>query len=228
MNYQEALKRLNGRDRRKLENNTVLWKRSDNTLAVSLHQTDIITLHQDGRTVLNSGGWRTATTKDRLNAYGPVRIWQDRGRWLFVGPDQKQYVFSDGLIISGNKCTAAEDSPKSRQADRKTQKEIDIYCREFAALAADGKIGLPGPGDCLICKFKTRNADHIISHIKEKYYVPQLLLNALEEKNAGTLIFRAWVEAAAGRQSEYYGKLLADYSTRALRRYIKARLVVGQ
>lgn len=58
-NYKEALAKLNGRPRRKLENNTYLEERDGNTIAVKLHATDVVTFHRDGRVVLNSGGQRS-------------------------------------------------------------------------------------------------------------------------------------------------------------------------
>jgi hypothetical protein len=51
---------------RKLGNNTWLV-RQDERIAVKLHQTYILTYTPDNRIILNSGGWETVTTKDRMN-----------------------------------------------------------------------------------------------------------------------------------------------------------------
>lgn len=66
---------------RKLANNTYLVPRGADAYAVRLHSTDIITIHRDGTFTLNTGGWDTVITKDRLNSFGPARIYSERGTW---------------------------------------------------------------------------------------------------------------------------------------------------
>jgi hypothetical protein len=61
-------------------NNTRIERRDEDTYALRLHATDIATFHRDGRVTLNSGGWRTVTTKDRLSAVTP-HIVSERGDW---------------------------------------------------------------------------------------------------------------------------------------------------
>jgi hypothetical protein len=66
--------------RRKLQNNTYLVERGSD-YAVRLHNTDVVTIHADGTYTLNTGGWETVTTKDRINGYGPARVYSQRGTW---------------------------------------------------------------------------------------------------------------------------------------------------
>lgn len=66
--------------RRKLQNNTYLVERGSN-YAVRLHNTDVVAIHADGTYTLNTGGWETVTTKDRINGYGPARVYSHRGVW---------------------------------------------------------------------------------------------------------------------------------------------------
>ena len=54
--------------------------------------------------ILNSGGWETKTTKDRINAYAyennlPFRVYQKDFEW-FVTYDNKCYPFEDNMIIT--------------------------------------------------------------------------------------------------------------------------------
>ena len=49
---------------------------------VRLHDTNVVEFHADGRILLNSGGWKTVTTKQRMNAclnefkvYSQKRVW---------------------------------------------------------------------------------------------------------------------------------------------------------
>jgi hypothetical protein len=104
MDYAEAEKLLHrGKtadgavmDSRKLENNTYLirqnvhWADKDGEhqtergpIAVRLHTTDVVTFHRDGIIELDTGGWYTVTTKDRMNKYlpPPFKIFSERGTW---------------------------------------------------------------------------------------------------------------------------------------------------
>ena len=85
MTYQEADALLQGRcrERRKLENNTYLERKTypRDATAVRLHRTDVLTFYQDGRIEIDTGGWNTVTTRDRMNRYlpNPWRVGSERG-----------------------------------------------------------------------------------------------------------------------------------------------------
>lgn len=89
--YQEAVEKLGTRNRRKLENNTYLERRNETMIAVRLHRTDVVTYHADRRIVLNDGGWRTVTTKDRINTYSPVSVYQRSHVWYLSRYDVVSY-----------------------------------------------------------------------------------------------------------------------------------------
>jgi hypothetical protein len=89
---------------RRLKNNTVLRRIDADTLAVRLYATDIVLIHRNGNFTLNSGGWRTATTKARINEYSPVRLWQKKGVW-YIGDvkfAENVVVDSAGKVVCGN------------------------------------------------------------------------------------------------------------------------------
>lgn len=77
----EALMRRSRSGRRRLGNNTYLYPRGSDSFAVRYHYTDIITIHADGTFTLNTGGWYTTTTKQRINDYGPARVYSEHGVW---------------------------------------------------------------------------------------------------------------------------------------------------
>jgi hypothetical protein len=79
-----------------LGNNTKLVKVDDDTFAVKLHHTNVVLIHRDGTYTLNSGGWRTVTTKDRINGYSPARVWQKAHVWYVNGGDR----FFDGIRVN--------------------------------------------------------------------------------------------------------------------------------
>jgi hypothetical protein len=76
----EALMRRSRSGRRRLGNNTYLYPRG-NGYAIRYHYTDVVTIHPDGTFTLSTGGWETTTTKQRINGYGPARVYSERGVW---------------------------------------------------------------------------------------------------------------------------------------------------
>lgn len=53
-----------------IANNTRLYERHDNNYEIRLHGNVIMIIRKDGITPLD-GGWKTVTTKERLNRYLP-------------------------------------------------------------------------------------------------------------------------------------------------------------
>ena len=85
--------------KRKLDNNTYLVVYDDH-YAILLHQTEIVE-HWPDHTVLRTGGWKTMTTKDRINKFSPVSISQSGGVW---------YVHYRGATVSfGEEMTINSD-----------------------------------------------------------------------------------------------------------------------
>lgn len=82
-------------------NNTRIYKCLDN-LAIRLHDTDIITVFPGGNIVLNSGGWKTVTTKRRMNSvlnkFG-IKIYSNKGQWFVSYRDNVVIEFKDGIIL---------------------------------------------------------------------------------------------------------------------------------
>lgn len=102
MTYAEAVKSVRGktnRDSRKVGNNTYAEILSDGSVGIRLHSTYVVKIHEDGTYTLNSGGWQTNTTKDRINTYSPVRVYQHKFEW-YVRLNNKEYPFIDGMVVS--------------------------------------------------------------------------------------------------------------------------------
>jgi hypothetical protein len=79
---------------RKVGNNTYLEAVAGG-VAVRLHRTHVVVIHPDNTYTLNSGGWRTSTTKNRINQFSPAGLVQKRGEWLVRG----SVPFADGMRI---------------------------------------------------------------------------------------------------------------------------------
>ncbi len=102
MNYTEAVKMVRGKrnaDRRKVGNNTYAEILPDGSVGIMLHSTYVVKIHEDGTYTLNSGGWNTSTTKDRINQYSPVRVYQRQYQW-YVRLNSKEYPYMDGMVVS--------------------------------------------------------------------------------------------------------------------------------
>lgn len=102
MNYAEAVKMVRGKrnkDSRKIGNNTYAEILSDDTVGIKLHSTYVVKIRADGTYTLNSGGWQTVTTKDRINQYSPVRVYQRDYTW-YVTINGKEMPYMDGMVVS--------------------------------------------------------------------------------------------------------------------------------
>ena len=169
-----------------IANNTIEYTLSDGERRIRLHHTDIIIFKTNGSIVFNTGGWQTVTTKERFNRFGKGRFYSDKGIW-FYSPgsfDGPQYAFQDGMTLSRNgKVTKAGPDPRKTLNLRKA---VRAYAKAYIVALRAGDIPKPNNGDCWGCLKRATDGshpmggkDHIRDHIKEKYYVPSLLVNAL-------------------------------------------------
>lgn len=122
-NYQSLSEYLSGGcdpDYRPIPNkrSTAVIRRSEDQIAIRYHNTDVVTFATNGAITLNSGGWRTVTTKARFNEHLPGRwtVYQEAGIWYLAqgwGSEDK-YIFADGITIQpdGTVTGAAEDAEK--------------------------------------------------------------------------------------------------------------------
>ena len=182
--FEECDALLTGRNKesKKLANNTYLL-RGDGVFMIRLHQTDIITINSDNTYTLNSGGWRSLTTKSRMNEFSPARISQNKGVWyLHDGSlyDDGMTVDRDGLNVNG-----AVDPAKYEKQLTAIKKQARKYAKDFVKALQAGQVDYPSGGDCWACAFKGPKgqeafpgSNHIQDHIDESYFVPSLLVNA--------------------------------------------------
>lgn len=174
-----------------INNNTVEYTRLNSVRVIRLHHTDIMEFPKLGGVILNSGGWKTVTTKERINEYnGECTLIQDKSIW-YISTSNNPYQdkdswipFFDGIKIKDRKVV----NPK-KSTHRKEQvllKRIQKYCKELKELP---ELPQPSNGDCWYCSLKDTDGktfgdmgdnDHLISHLNEKYIHGSLIVNALE------------------------------------------------
>jgi hypothetical protein len=76
--FEQGCKTRDGRV--KLNRNTYLERLNDKTFGVRLHNTVIVTITPHW-IELDSGGWHTMTTRSRMDAFSPARVFSYRQGW---------------------------------------------------------------------------------------------------------------------------------------------------
>lgn len=118
----------------KLANNTYL-RQKGGAFSVRLHKTDIVTIRPDGTYRLNSGGWRTKTTKTRMNEILPgFGVLHTAGIWS-IGDE----FFTDGMLVGQD--GQAVVRTRCVQETLKTKKRVDYYCAQFIRKVSNACIG---------------------------------------------------------------------------------------
>ncbi len=115
--YQEAVAVLGGRKSIKLGYHAWLEQLGNPTspldvIAVRLHATDIVKFWADGQVTLHTGGYRTVTTKDRINEFIAGRVYQKYHRWWYSAGDSSPVVmFTEGMNVGVQKTDPRSDLP---------------------------------------------------------------------------------------------------------------------
>ena len=85
MTHKELTKLVHGKTckmERKIGNNTYARILQNGSIAVKLYSTDVVTIHADNSATLRNGGHKTMTTKNRINKYSPVEVFQKNKEWF--------------------------------------------------------------------------------------------------------------------------------------------------
>ena len=235
--YSELLSYLGNKTDRPYGNNTRV-QRADPDILVKLHGTYIATFYPDGVIRLNTGGYRTHTTKERINSIlpSPWRVYQEAGVWHLQDCTNwdnpgNDYIFQDGITIAPDgSVTGAGYNDKA--ANKKLLKSIKIYAREYTDELIAGKIPAPSGGDCWGCHFHSDNndnplgTDHLIQHLEEKYHVPSLLLKAaIPGKNICLITSDGIARAFSGEPLDgWQADIVRRDVEKALYKYLKTTL----
>jgi hypothetical protein len=126
-----------------------------------------------------------------MNDYLPGRwqVHQENNVWyLSVGFRAEQsFTFADGITIMPDNTVKNVGSKDVR----KLSKSVNAYAAKFIDALAEGKVPAPSGGDCWMCLMvstgenkktlgEMSGSDHLLSHISKEYFVPSLLIRALE------------------------------------------------
>lgn len=254
-------------DERTAGNNTTVRVREDQSVAVRLHASDVVVYHVDGSTSLYTGGWRTSTTKERINHYCPPgwSVSSIRGVWWLRRGDVQWFPFAEGITIHADGSVSGaglDETVKIRTVSR----SIAAYAEKYVDNLFSGNVPPPGEGDCWYCLFRVGegtietgtllpdgtvcnaaqvgpalhgvtmgehlgNHDHLRTHMEEGYYVPSLLVRAIEvfpvSRAAAGELHRQWF--GNDREPLNVHRVLAQLEfTKSLTRYLKRVLLEVQ
>lgn len=221
MTSYDTLSRMAKTRKRKLANNTYLNIREDGGYAVRLHSTDVVIFYQD-RIVLDSGGWQTVTTKDRMNGFSPFMVYSDSGVW-YVRTGSQDYPFADGITFHNDGTVTGAGSDPNQT--KKLRKSVNKYAKAYVEAFFSGQVPEPSTRDCWGCCMIANDgsspmggADHIESHIRESYFVPSILLRASDKLSpfAKDCIARVWAGEPA---FDFMETITKDQMYKAVRKF---------
>lgn len=216
-------------------NNTRLFRRGEDAIALRLHSTDVVIYHADGRKTLHTGGWYTVTTKDRINAALPsVAVYSERGRWMVaeVGAWENPVPFYDGMTITPGEPLPVSDEVLARVVredaqNRAMRRDVNRYIAAITPERIVEAFDNTG-GDCWGCMMVAQDgsyplgSDCVALHVEEGYFHAHLVLRALRAKGyRDPMVIAGMIygEAQRGRVSSFL--------TRDLRSFLRKQLTVG-
>lgn len=236
-----------------VDNNTVEYTTADGRRVIRLHDTDIITYMPNGKIILNSGGWRTPTTKDRINSLVKLKdeldigISQNKGLWYLSIRERGAEVesewgkyrpwntlqtvpFVDGIEIYRGRVMAkyVKKSDAVVKKQEAMKKKINTYMKKVNEALVEGRC-IPDSGDCWYCLMKTSNGQSLGDATGDNSHI---MSHIKEGYVPGALIWNAVKES--GYRPEYWlhpemglhmgRKEKNSVPMRAVRRYLKKRL----
>lgn len=142
-----------------IDNNTIRIQYQDRE-SIRLHDTDIITFWPNGITELNSGGWHTRTTKERIYRYAKIWINQVKGIWSVGGS-----LFYDCMKFNSDKELISEVKPIDLKVNDAMKKRIAKY----VSLVSKDNLPLPNSGDCWYCSMRTEDGQIMGGTIRTIY-----------------------------------------------------------
>lgn len=216
-NWTDADKALGTRDRKKVANNTWL-ERHENTIALRLHNTDIVTWATPNRAILNVGGWFTVTTANRINQVLPngVSQYSKRGRWMLKQADGTAIPWNDGMMLDTDTGIVVDGLPDLQAiADQdKANDDMRKAIRKHVAGITPERIveAFENPGgDPWCCLMVTDNGEHPFGqgecprvHVEDDYFTLATFRRAIKARgyfDPDVIVYSTYSDAKNGKVS---------------------------
>ena len=158
---------------------------TDGEVVWRYRRTDVVTFNpRFQHYYLRSGGWKTPTTKGKINEFSPARVCSVDGLW-YVG-DKVPFYEGIAVDIHGQPV----DPPRAAIAKRvkRDLAAIKKFCNKLDKMKT---LPMPNNGDCYLCRFCDNtnkpmgDLEHVKEHVKEGYLHGSLLVNAMRWCNLG-------------------------------------------
>lgn len=182
---------------------TLQFTNSEGWNVIRYHHTNVVEKRKD-MVRLNSGGWRTPTTKSRMNehsegfycVYSGKRGWEvsigkrtwdsERGEWI----GETQIVsFYDGMGINIRTGRLAGGKAAERKANASVHREAALKAKiiKFANRLKTEPVPNVSAGDCFYCQMREAGTgkdvlphDCVLLHVKENYLHGSLVVRAIQ------------------------------------------------
>lgn len=250
-NYQDAKDFLQGKKSRPYAHNTRIVMDTLNmghdVITVTYHDNPVVNFFPDGTNTYSSCGWKTITTKERINWFLPngFAVYQEKSVWYlshrhwsdtFGRVETGKWIFADGIAIKDGAVFNAGTEDNTQKTIKTIKKYVDGYIQELLS----GKMESPSGGDCWYCLMTTqdgqslgdatKNNEHILSHLEESYYVPSLLYRAYEHNRrmcpiAMSTVAQLW---QGDTVSEWQKDITSRDVRSCLTAYLKHQLNIAQ
>jgi len=173
-------------------------------IGVRYHDTFVLIWNEDGSIELYTRGYRTMTTRRRMNTYlpKPWEIHTEGGVWYLSEGSfgSLRSVFVEGITLTPD-APCHEDvvyQPRDGEEEKKLilweREAVRTYAARYVGLLWAGRLATPTPAQCLQCfendlpalRYATTN--HLRRHVLANTYPSMVIINAL--KAAG---YKDWV-----------------------------------
>lgn len=197
--------------------NTLDYIAPDGTRRIRLHDTDVVTIDKRGNITLDSGGWQTVTTKDRMNQVLPSgwAVYSNRG-WLIRTP-KGEFPYADGAKFKPDGTPA--NLRTIQAADSRVKKEKALVAKFLKNAAANGWDN-PAGDPWVFSPDVGREV--MLDWVRGNYFTARMLMLALQHGGFGEAGVSLYMSDTARRGGKPERFLIGK-----LRRYIYSQLGIA-
>jgi hypothetical protein len=214
----EFLARGHNPNRRTFKMRSTIVEKEGEKIDIWYHETPILSFWKD-RFKINSGGWRTMSTKERINEFlpGEFRITQKDSVWYLNG-----LPYYDGMIVRRDKIGSRSTLKSKEELTRigKTKRQVKEYLKKLETMIDKKELQDPGSGDCWLCVVNT-DPRHIQGHLDEMYVVPTLVYNAIQDNGGDAQFLWSWYKGSSNSPFKFH-------AVNAVRRWFYRNLGIGR
>jgi len=159
--------------------------------------------------VLNTDGWHTLITKQRLEQFlpAPLTVYSFKGQWRIGLKDGQRWattkadnahsvVFTDGLRLIWNtvgweplNALTNEAEERLNVAKRELNKAVKKYCAKLVErlpewskeIRENNALNVAGDPWCCTMRMTSDPRDHLWQHLKDNYVFPTIIVRAFED-----------------------------------------------